>query len=490
MDEKFMGKILIVEDEPLEQAALCGKVKRNYPETVQIWAAEDGIEAYEICEKKKPDIVLVDINIPGMSGLELIQMLIKKHFSGKILIITAYDTSDYIRQALSLGVVGYLLKPVSTKELKESVDKCIRLLKKEKEQKEKEMSQTIVSSYAEQYLVRDILEGSFPEATLRKAYQWGADGKLNVSAVGIFPVDNTEVFMEWKKMTERYFSIVSATVDETVLLFLKPRTERTRQETLAILQGCIKSVWKSVKNGAVIASEFADTYQKLYENSRNILEKISKSEGIYMERTAADSITDRTNGIKLCRKWEQRLREGNTENFVRMFRRKVSETKQFWGCVSLFLTAFASFDCSADLFGLLDIFEKERPYTKLEKWLEEYYRQRNVGRDEKEKNMIQFAITWMKEHFAEDISRFTVAAKLGLTETYFSHLFKQETGQSFVHMLTEIRIQHAKEMIDAGVTDMDQISKSCGYYNKKYFFEVFKRFTGYRITDYQRKKGK
>lgn len=104
MAETKIGRVLIVEDEPLEQIALCGNVKKIYQDKLEILTAEDGIEAKRICAERKPDIALVDINIPGISGLELIHFLVEQKFAGKILIITAYDTSDYIRQALTLDI--------------------------------------------------------------------------------------------------------------------------------------------------------------------------------------------------------------------------------------------------------------------------------------------------------------------------------------------------------------------------------------------------
>lgn len=494
-----MASVLIVEDEPLEGIALAGNVKRIYGDTFEILRAEDGLEALEICERKAPDIALVDINIPGISGLELIQTLMKKDFKGKILIITAYDTSDYIRQALSLGVIDYLLKPVHTKELQEAMEKCIGLLKKEREQRAREISRNVVSSYAEQYLVQDILEGRFPKETLKNAYQWSDDGNLAVSAIGFQTrgskkkEEYLKAFLDAEKPFQRYFYVVSAVIEGTVLLFLQSRFQESRQKLLVIQQACVQTMWGQIADtdGAMIVTNVVSTYQELCEDSHQVLEDIKKAKnGLQIRQIAANEILQGTDCAKLCKKWEHRLREGQPESFVRMFRRKVSDPKQFWGYVSLLLYTFFDFDDSVDSLELFELFQKEKPYVQFEKWLTSYY-EKNCGYQKEtvdEKGMIQFAVEWMKEHFAEDISRFTISEKIGLTETYFSHLFKRETGKSFVQVLTEIRIHHAEEMMDIGITDLDEIAKACGYYNKKYFLEVFKRSTGYRITDYQREK--
>ncbi len=491
MAETKIGRLLIVEDEPLEQIALCGNVKRIYQDAFEILTAEDGIDAKKVCEEKNPDIVLVDINIPGISGLELIQFLMEHHFRGKILIITAYDTSDYIRQALSLGVIDYLLKPVSAKELREAMDKCIQMLKKDREQKEREISSSIVSSYAEQYLISDIVKGRYPVQTLEEAYHWGKNGRLNVWVAGILNADVQEALEEKESVLSKYFWIVSGKIEEVTILFLNPRVSKEEAELSVILQAQVETAYRKRKMKTMILSSPQATYDQIGETANEILKKIRKAnEGVWIEQRAWEKEIDKLRGKKLCRKWEQRLRERNAENFVRMFRRKVQETNQYWGCVSLFLTACSAFDWEADLLELLELFQEEKPYGRLEKWLEKYDKERDSVQCTEEKNKILFAIAWMREHFSEDISRFTVAAKIGLNETYFSHLFKQETGDSFVHVLTEIRMEHAKKMLDLGIADMDEIARACGYYNKKYFFEVFKRFTGYSITDYQREKKK
>ena len=417
--------------------------------------------------------------------------MVEQKFAGKILIITAYDTSDYIRQALTLGVTDYLLKPVAAKELKEAIDKCMELLRRDKEQREKEISSSIVSCYAEQYLVSDIMKGRYPKLTLEEAYHWEKNGRLNVYVAGIAGRDVPEIFKDtdtagiWSK----YFWTVCGKVEEVTFLFLHPRLWVEQSELIVILQTGMKILSRKIKEGRIVVSIPAATYEQLGEICDRIVRTIKKKkEGVWMEPTAWENETDRVNGKKLCRKYggEQRLRENNAENFTRMFRRKAQETKQYWGCVSVLFDAICALDHSADLLELLELLQGEKPYGKLEKWLKKQNKESAAKHNTEEKNKILFAVAWMKRHFSEDISRAAVSAELGLNETYFSHLFKQETGQSFVRVLTEIRMEHAKEMLDAGVSDADEIARACGYYSKKYFLEVFKRFTGYRITDYQR----
>ena len=180
-----MQSLLIVEDEFYEQVALQYELECLYPEQFDILVAEDGIRALSLCEERMPDILLVDLNIPGLSGLELIRTLNEHHFHGKILITTAHDDFHYVREAISLGVMDYLLKPLKSEQLKTAVDKCIQKLQEESKKHQKEMTlrQNISSlfTYVNTYLVRDILSGHAPNHLLRTTYGWPEDGALQLS---------------------------------------------------------------------------------------------------------------------------------------------------------------------------------------------------------------------------------------------------------------------------------------------------------------------
>lgn len=93
--------------------------------------AQDGNTALEIIDEKKPDIIIVDIKMPYMDGLELISLLRKKKLKVKIIILSAYGEFEYAQKALSEGVSGYLLKPVDEQKLEVQVKKLIQEIEEE-----------------------------------------------------------------------------------------------------------------------------------------------------------------------------------------------------------------------------------------------------------------------------------------------------------------------------------------------------------------------
>lgn len=123
-----MYKLLIAEDEPLERLALRKLIERKYRNIELIIEATNGAEAVEKAKTYRPSIILMDIRMPELTGLEAQKRIIKFLTNTKTIIITAYNEFDYAQQAIRYGVTDYLLKPVRPEELYKSIDAAIESL--------------------------------------------------------------------------------------------------------------------------------------------------------------------------------------------------------------------------------------------------------------------------------------------------------------------------------------------------------------------------
>lgn len=130
-----MFKLLIVDDEPLERLALRKIIKRFFFNITILEDAKNGIEAIEKGKLYRPDIILMDIRMPEITGLEAQKRIIKVLPDVKTIILTAYNEFDYAQQAIKYGIVEYLLKPVKPVDLQASVNLAIDALLKEGIQK-------------------------------------------------------------------------------------------------------------------------------------------------------------------------------------------------------------------------------------------------------------------------------------------------------------------------------------------------------------------
>ncbi|MBU5437525.1 response regulator [Tissierella sp. MSJ-40] len=123
-----MYNILIVEDEEIEKFALKSMILDNIKNVQIVGEAKNGYEAIEIIDNKTIDLAFMDINIPGINGLEVVQYLRTKHPKSNVIIITAYDKFEMAHAAIKLRVDDYLLKPVRPSVLIESVEKHLNSL--------------------------------------------------------------------------------------------------------------------------------------------------------------------------------------------------------------------------------------------------------------------------------------------------------------------------------------------------------------------------
>ncbi len=122
-----MHKILIADDEVIERTVLEKKLKKYYSDTCKILVAQNGRQALEIFEQDHPQIVILDIEMPGINGLEAAKEIRKKSRSCSIIFLTAFDEFSYAKAAISVHALDYLLKPCDERELINSVDEAIRL---------------------------------------------------------------------------------------------------------------------------------------------------------------------------------------------------------------------------------------------------------------------------------------------------------------------------------------------------------------------------
>ena len=124
--EKYPYKILFVDDEK--------SIRDNYVTYLsayfsEVYQAKDGEEAYAIYKKISPDIMIVDINMPKMNGLELLEKIRENDHTTKVIIMTSHTQQEYLLKAVKLKLTSYLIKPVNRQLIKESIDTVVEELR-------------------------------------------------------------------------------------------------------------------------------------------------------------------------------------------------------------------------------------------------------------------------------------------------------------------------------------------------------------------------
>jgi len=127
MESLHPYKILFIEDEKATRENYVTYLKMFFSE---VYEAEDGEKAYQLYQTNKPDILIIDINIPKLNGLDLLAKIREKDHTTKAIMLTAHTDKEFLLKATSLKLTKYLVKPVSRKDLKETLDFTIQELKK------------------------------------------------------------------------------------------------------------------------------------------------------------------------------------------------------------------------------------------------------------------------------------------------------------------------------------------------------------------------
>ena len=166
-----MFQVLVADDEEIEIRALEMMIRHDFPEEVEIVpGAKNGLELIAGIQKYQPDIVIADINMPGMNGIEALELIRAKYPRMKILISTAYSDFDYIRRALKLGAVDYLLKPVDRETFQKTFSALLARTGQERFEEDAErkirrdvgeMQSIAGNEFLSSLLLGDVTENSF-----------------------------------------------------------------------------------------------------------------------------------------------------------------------------------------------------------------------------------------------------------------------------------------------------------------------------------------
>lgn len=138
-----MYRVLVADDEPIERMVVSKKIHKFFPEQFEIVEAINGREAIELFEQKQCQIALLDIEMPGINGLEAAQGIREKNKGCEIIFLTAFDEFNYAKRAIAVRAVEYLLKPVADNELIAGLEEAVRRLEEYKLIQEEEITEVV-----------------------------------------------------------------------------------------------------------------------------------------------------------------------------------------------------------------------------------------------------------------------------------------------------------------------------------------------------------
>ena len=538
-----MLKVFLVEDE----VVMRNGIKNNIPWEQEgfefVGEASDGELAYPLIKREKPDILITDIRMPFMDGLELSRLVKKELPQIKIIILSGYNEFDYAKTAISIGVTDYLLKPISSAKLLEAVKKVGDMIEKEQdnvrlmERYEKEMEEKILQ---EKHKLWGALASNRLSTIelLEKGQRLGMDFTASAYMVFLFKLmqegDATGCSDELNRASEKVNSLSGTW--KKVLSF-----DRSPEGWAFLIKG---------ESEAEVLENFAETKKELlnlvavypkveyFGGLGSIVQRIGDIQNSYKEAARAFSsrffldanqIADSAEMVSLhneedgkidvskmlSKKREHELVEkffkNGTVEEVDSFLDELFQSIGEQNCKSLLYRQYVVMDlffCATDFLGNLEISTEELPEEcrdinqivekagnaqSLRHQIGILFSETMILRDghskKKYSKLLEDAKAFIDENYRhDDMSLNMVAAQVNISPSYFSTIFSSEMGQTFVEYLTHVRLEKAKELLMCSNMRTAEIGYEVGYKDSHYFSYIFKKVVGCSPKEYRNRK--
>jgi two-component system response regulator YesN len=534
-------KIAIIDD---ERQVLQG-MKRAIPweQLGATWVgeAQNGKDGLEVVRQTNPDIVITDIYMPAMNGIDMIEQLRKEGYDGKVIIFSGYSDFEHARQALRFNVSDYVSKPISMPTLKSILGKVIDELAEEEENRRKqgelERKLSLYEPFIEKEWVRSAvvgtLDSSYREAgRLPEPYRHWTD--FRHVTIGIDLVRDARVgqfsLTDWNLFRFAISNIVCevarkrfGTVEYTELhstravLIVHPRPEEPKElleqklyELGVKLIDAIKSYLKLVVRVGIggVKAQWQHIPDSTEEAFRAIDMRLGRRDSTYAlyhyqdeedGNTAAANLfsvkfyVELASALKASQEAEAKKLVADYMNRLELQKAMTPETVQILACELWGVFTYCLYETGV----LLNDLVPEGQITKelvgltgpeqLTEWLSDKITlicsSRQWRGNSKHRQVVDYMTGYIHEHYAEDITLAELSEKLYISRNHLSIIFKNMTGETFNNYLTRVRIEKARELLLERNRLVYEVAEQVGYKNVPYFSTLFKKITGMSPTD-------
>lgn len=521
-------KVMIVEDEEVLLNGLAKMIRRIDPRFQIAATASNGLDALRQLESAGPELIITDIRMPGMDGIELLREVRNRRPDVQTVILSGYNDFEYARQGIQVGCAEYLLKPPDFKELSRLLTEISNKVEANRK-REKEMGRKSAlirqnrQTLRRQFLNR-LISGGEP-FTDRANHTWLEEAKsLDIL---IQPNQKYRLLMirfaqsDGKRETYSHrdqkliefaaLNIVEETTgycpcfydDYGHLIVLHPAEEERSSKALckqiqhlllqyvklfasigfstshdiSMMPAAYREARMALMYHLVAGPGVLTSYTQLLMNGdpdfQTFVDQLSALESSGNLRVTIDRLDD----------WYNQLVK--TELPVKDIEPLLSRIKlSFLNLADRWLNS-ADFAVQGGKAAVLrQIDEADSVYT-MYRSLQLALRSMDDGGGKIENRAVAQAIKYMNENYRQDVSLPSISGEVYMNPAYFSVLFKKTTGKSVVEYLTDIRMVKAKELLKQLDLKTYQVAEAVGYDNAAYFSTLFKKHTGMTPQEYR-----
>lgn len=538
-------KVFLVEDEYIVREGIKNNIdweKNGYDFCGE---ASDGELAFPMISEKRPDIVITDIRMPFMDGIELSRMIKEEYPEIKIIILSGHEEFEYAKAAIQIGVKEYLLKPINGDELLQVVNRVAQKIKEENESREtlQEGEGDENFEYAKRQLLSSLIDDN---ASLSDAMEQGKKIHLNLMA----QCYNIMMLKLQRKNKEQGFSQrileLYKTMEDTlkeqdgqsimfdrapegkVILFMGSGEEEIRRN-MDVFAGQFREILPEYEDVTYFGSvgvpvmrlrELGESYEaashgfsyRFLTEPNQIVDNHTVFDQTRNEKKFSCSIgsVDIQNLDK--QKIESFLKGGEMDEihfFVEEYMKNTGDAGKNSMIFRQYIVMDMFFAASHFLTQITDgreqlgePFESPEQMQKIVSDLEAtvvYIKElftkvmqvRDAQTTEHNSDVVENAKKYISENYHdEELTLNTVAHEVNVSPNHLSAMFSQKTGQTFVKYLTDVRMHRAKELLKCTSKRSNEICEEVGYRDPHYFSHLFKKNVGCSPIQYRERGGK
>lgn len=512
-----MYRVLLVDDEAVIRQGLQKLLPWEEYGLEVAGIASDGLMALEMIERDGYDIMLLDITMPHMSGLELLEAVRQRGIGIHTIIISAYNTFQYVREALKFGVENYLIKPVEKEELASTLSALVHKIDQEHmlDMLHRLGQDTLMDNVVYRYATGRITESELAQHS--RLLQWDfARGWTAVTLIKLYAGQGTPLPYAKVEALKRHLAQLPhggadvypcLTPEGAVLLMMGSDVPMDMERWRGALEAWLpRLAAEEVQYFAVVSSQTDDpkTAAACYRECNRLLayefilprNQVISSDG--MQQASGGVAVDIAHDYASLKK---SLLAGNREAFEGELRDRFEQLKQAryltpWqirgivGQLLLFLFQDVDFTREGDVQGgnaLYDLMEMptmdgicERMVDLADRLIFSQQKKRNTSR-----LIAASMISYVQDHYSEEISLKILSQALHFHAAYLGQVFKAETGQVFSDYLCSFRMEKAKELLREPSLKISEIAIRIGIPNANYFSNTFKKLVGTYPSTYR-----
>lgn len=484
-----MYRVLIVDDEEPVLDSFSYMIQEYSSDFVLAGKARNGYEALNAIHELKPDVVFMDINIPGIDGLQVIDMVHEQYPNMIFVLSTAYERFDLAQRAIPLGVHAYLVKPISKKVFIATLDEIKNKLYKiqiglpvnNKQLLLEQFFACVTNREQDGRKIEDIKE------KLDITYNHG-----RICIIEIEESNEKSLSEIASRLSLKYLSIFYQNNNRGIY-FIAGITDST--ELKQVINETIKQcVSKDVES--IIGIGIETDIKKLYESYESALIALLKNKTneqiLFRERIRIVQIRKK---IGYSQKSELiKLYESYWEEIFEYYEFNLAKCKLAVLFALLFddLSNYYKDTEPAEYLvpveqELMNIKNKE----ECKSWGNNYFSKLQDLFFEKRNNSMPIpllkALHYIQDHYSDQIQLSTVADAVLISPAYLSRIFTEYFSTTFIDYLTDLRISEAQRLIKNTNMSIKEIANKVGYSDPNYFSKCFKKNTGYTPTEYLEK---